>query len=111
LLFRTIESITKNKWSCFMLKRRESIKNGRDSLPVCAYSDSDILVFDFVQNMTEYNFVRFHFDGLLVSEDEREDVAEPNAFADLMLSKPAERVFQDGTLRVFARIGWRRINL
>ena len=77
--------LTKNKWSCFMLKRRESIQNGRDSLPVCDYSDCDILVFDFVHNMTGYNFVRFHFDGLLVSEDEREDVAEPKAFADLML--------------------------
>ena len=77
-----------------MLKRRESIKNGRDSLPVCDDSDSDILVFDFVQNMTGYNFVRFHFDGLFVSDDETEDVAEPNAFDDLMLSKPAERIFK-----------------
>ena len=86
--------LTKNKWSCFMLKRRELIENGRDSLPVCDDSDSDILVFDFVHNMTGYNFVRFHFDGLLVSEDEREDVAEPKVFADLMLFKPAERGFK-----------------
>jgi len=61
------------------LKRRESIKGERDSLPICDHSDSEKLVFDFAQNMTRYNFVRFHFDALLVSADEKEDLTEIKA--------------------------------
>ena len=91
-----------NKWSCFILKRREAIKNGKVSLPVCDDSDSEILIFDFIQNMTGNNFVRIHFDGLLVSADEKEDSAEINAFDDLMLSKPAERIFSHGGVTCYS---------
>ena len=74
-------------------------------IPECS-SDSEILIFDFVQIMTGFNFVWFHFDGLLVSADEKEDGAEMYAFDDLMLSNPAERIFSDGRVIWYSIYVW-----